>query len=286
VTTTVETDVRTMPLTDDEVRSFIRRGFLFPGRLFTITEVDRLRARLDELLAVAEVPETIDRFSLAPRVPFLTGLWKTDELFRSVTFDPRLRKWAGQLMGTKTLAFLLDNAIIKPPKVGGELHWHQDWQAWPVAPCEVVTAWIALEDVTTDNGAMEMAVGSHALGRFLPQDAVTGHPKNHPGMAELIGSGMRPMPDPVELGVEIVPIELKAGEISLHHGLMWHRSGINTTPSTRHSLIQRYADGASRYSGKNYSAVDFAPNPHNVDRRLDELDLFTVMEVPPDQDIA
>ena len=210
----------------------------------------------------------------------MTGLWKTEAAFHAVSFDRRIAKWVGQLLGADKLAFLLDNVIIKPPLAGGELRWHQDWQAWPVAPCEVVTCWIALEDVTIENGAMQMAVGSHALGRFLPQDGVTGKPKTVPGMAELIAGGMKSMPDPNELGVEISDIVMGAGECSLHHGLMWHRSGVNTTDHVRHTLIQRYADGACHYSGKFYSGVSFSAGEADVDRRLDELDVFPVIDVP------
>jgi hypothetical protein len=96
------------------------------------------------------------------------------------------------------------------------------------------------------------------------------------------------MPNPDELGTEIATIELRAGEISLHHGLMWHRSGHNETNATRHSLIQRYADGSSRYSGKIHTETNPASlkvNAANVGKRLDELDIFPVFSVDMDEGV-
>ena len=283
--TTAETATdaeRMTALSDEEVRSFLRRGWLLPGRLLSAQRVARLRERMDELMQ-AKRDSIVDLGGGGDggkkSIPFMTGLWKSEQLFAEVAFDPRVLGWSGQLLGTQKLAFLLDNVLIKPPKVGGEFFWHQDWQAWPIAPTEVVTCWIAMQDVTVKNGAMQMAVGSHALGRFLPRDGGNGQTKTGPAIDTLRANGLKELPDPAEMGLEIGDVELKAGECSLHHGLMWHRSSANETDATRHSYILRYADARNTYTGDSFSAVQFEGSAQ-VGSRLADLNLFEIKDVP------
>lgn len=286
--------VRETALTGEEVRKFWRDGFLRPGRLVSPDRVDILRRRLEEIreghgspskaivvdhLKIYERGESRDEPK--PAIPLLTGLTSTESCFREVTFDRRLVFWISQLLGTPDLAFLLDQAIIKLPHVSGDFYWHQDWPAWPIAPSEVISCWVALEDVVLENGAMEMAVGTHALGRFLPRNASTGLPVEGQAVRDLEAAGMKTMPDPADLGLRVEPIELRAGEVSLHHGLTWHRSGPNETETTRHAFILRYADGSVEYIGKSFSALGFE-DMTKLGMRIDETDLFPSVKVTSD----
>ena len=44
--------------------------------------------------------------------------------------------------------------------------WHQDAVYWPITPSKCVTVWLALTDVTVQNGAMSFVPRSHTLGRI------------------------------------------------------------------------------------------------------------------------
>lgn len=279
--------VRTTPLSVPEVHEFLRRGLVFPGRILSSDQVEDLRERIDSMLSSRVVPSEVNRVEMSQTVPSLNGLWKSDAGFRAVSFDARLTGWVSQLLDADRMAFMLDNVIVKEPLVGGEIYWHQDWYGWPVTPTRVVSAWIALEDVTRENGAMQMAVGSHALGRMLPFNGRTGEPfPSSPALDELSANGMKPIPQPEALGLEIVDVELAAGEVVLFDGLMWHRSGINSSPAPRHSLIQRYADSRCTYSELLKLSDDvFHPVAESawVGRPIGELGLFPLIDAPVQQ---
>ena len=60
-----------------------------------------------------------------------------------------------------------DQMQLKPAHIGGPTIWHQDHPYWPVIqPADLVSAWVALEDATAENGAMSMVRRSHLWGQY------------------------------------------------------------------------------------------------------------------------
>ena len=51
--------------------------------------------------------------------------------------------------------------FVKEPEQRGFISWHQDARYIGLEPENWVTAWLALSDVTTENGCMYMWPGSH-----------------------------------------------------------------------------------------------------------------------------
>lgn len=270
---TTSGDVRTSPLTADEIHEFTFNGFLRPGRLLTDAQVDVLRAALDEarqreaaadLLAEENWPEAEGGAPLEPgkSVGFLFNLWRGDERFRDIAFDPRLAAWASQLLGTTAVRILEDNALFKEPGTGGALKWHQDYSYWPLAQPNAVTAWIALDDVDVTNGAMQMARASHLRGEYLPAvfgtGAVYGRDKRP--------SSMPAMGQPEDEGMDIEVISMKAGEVSFHHSMTWHSSGPNVSERPRRAHVIRYVSDGTVWLGErryefNYTDLELGLRP-------------------------
>lgn len=48
-----------------------------------------------------------------------------------------------------------------------ESPWHQDFQYWAVEPPINISAWLAIDEVTTENGCVQILPGSHK--RVVPQ---------------------------------------------------------------------------------------------------------------------
>jgi len=268
------TDVRTDPLTPEEIASYHEHGYLFPIRVLTDEQVEELREALDDHLegrreskayeltdpivesshgetqatvgagvATAEKTET-DAKKQPHSVPFLFNLWERDERFWKIDANPVIAGMARQLLASKEVVLLEDGAVIKKPVVGGRLAWHQDYAYWPLATPGAVTCWIALDDVGAENGGMQVAEGSHALGEKLPVEFGDGSSFMHeerPGIGEV-----RP---PEEVGLKAVGYELKAGECGFHHALIWHASGPNTSPNPRRGFIPRYVAGGTMWLG-------------------------------------
>jgi ectoine hydroxylase-related dioxygenase (phytanoyl-CoA dioxygenase family) len=99
---------------------------------------------------------------------------------------------------------------------------------WPFEPYELVSAWIALDDSTTENGCVRYFAGSHRLG-MLPHtpSGVTG---NSLGLVD----------DSRVKTLEEVPVEVRRGSCILHHSLTVHRSEPNVSDHPRRSLVYVY----------------------------------------------
>ena len=147
---TVTEEVRTSALSADELLEFHHKGFLRPGRVFTAEQVEMLRDVVErarvlqrgkgeewDLLDPAIWPED----SVLPPEPgksvgFLFNLWAWDENIRIVSFNSILAGWASQLMGSRQVRILEDNALFKDPGKGGSLKWHQDYPILAARPAE------------------------------------------------------------------------------------------------------------------------------------------------------
>jgi phytanoyl-CoA hydroxylase len=212
----------------------------------------------------------------------LVGLHSSVPAFREVAVSPLLVGWAGQLPGTSTVVLLADQAFVKPPgKESADLHWHQDWYPYPLESSDVVTCWIALDDVTIANGAMSMAVGTNGLGRYVPVDAIAGKPTAR--AQKYLSDGLKIMPEADDVGIRVQPIEIKAGECSFHHCLTWHKSGLNSSGARRRAIAERYVDSRAIWTGavedSAYSVNSYASSPEFVGRPIAENHMLTILSV-------
>ena len=143
------------------------------------------------------------------------------------------------------------------------MSWHQDVTYWGLDVSEnILTAWIALSPATRANGVMKVIPGSHTK--------VVAHRDGAASNMLLRGQ---------EVAVEVdesqaVHMELKAGEMSLHHGLMFHGSDDNHAQQRRVGFAVRYMptrvkplDGLPRDSAMlvrgvdRYGHFDLEPSP-------------------------
>jgi len=101
---------------------------------------------------------------------------------------------------------------------------------WGLDGDELVTAWVALSEVTTENGCMKILPGSHHQGKHDHHSTFDEENILHRGQ---------------ELDLEIdeeqvVSVELQSGEVSLHHGWTPHASYPNTSGNRRIGLSLQY----------------------------------------------
>lgn len=256
-----------------QILEFYEKGFIRPGRVFSDGQVDELRVLVDKACAREEsegrlydlldpalwpeedpeedsadaaASERVDSSQGSERhVEFLFNLWRVEPELREFIFDTTLARWAAQLIGARRVRLLEDNALWKEPFSGGELKWHQDYPYWPLAQPNAVTAWIALDDVDTDNGAMSVAVASHLTGERLPAAFGTGRPYLHDQRPATV----KPIEDPTAMGFEVETISLQAGEVSFHSALLWHTSGPNDSSRQRRAVVVRYVGDGTIWLG-------------------------------------
>jgi len=162
-------------------------------------------------------------------VPSGVNVWmadKIDDTFREVVADPGLVKIVRDLVG-ETPEFLSVKTVYKSAEKRFPSPWHQDWFYWKGST--KLSAWIALDDATEENGCLKMIPGTHT--RVFPMVNMTeetGFDRQIP-KAELEG---RPN--------QTVPVQI--GDVVFFHDLAVHGSHENRSGDDRWSLIATYRD--------------------------------------------
>ena len=146
-------------LTDEQVASFERDGFLNGGVLLDNDEVVELRADLERVLEIG--PDGIGDNDPRP-VSFrdlrsgsdgpsdtpvwqIVNIWESAPAFEQLIYHPFIVRAISQLTGHRDLMVWHDQIQYKPAQYGGSTHWHQDAPLWPIIkPMTPVSAWIPL----------------------------------------------------------------------------------------------------------------------------------------------
>lgn len=230
-------------LTEQQVQQFRDDGFLNYGRVLTDEQLTDLRAALGRVVAgkSGAQPETLRNISGGDQVVTqIVNIWEAEPAFRAHLYNAEVVPLVGQMMGADTVRVWHDQVQVKPPRVGGPTIWHQDFPYWPILqPSDLVSAWVALEDATIENGCMWMVPGSYKWGAY--KDGTVG----------LKDDELSPDYDPAWLpdGAEVtwVPCEVPAGGVVFHHCLTWHGAPPNKSDRNRPAIAVHYMPGWTRY---------------------------------------
>jgi ectoine hydroxylase-related dioxygenase (phytanoyl-CoA dioxygenase family) len=182
------------PLTDAQVAAFYELGFFVQPGVFGRNEVAAMRDAFDRLERTAcQFGEpTMFRGAqfVVNRVPHGEGtraridriVWcgAAEPTLSSFGRDPRLVSMAARLLGSDCMQQLINQAHFKLPGDGVSFPWHQDSSHRRYGQSEwndvngrgsYVQTVIALDDVTPDNGPIELIPGSCLRGHLdLPGD--------------------------------------------------------------------------------------------------------------------
>jgi phytanoyl-CoA hydroxylase len=174
----------------------------------------------------------------------INGPSQHDAFFVDHARHPRILAAIVDLLGEDVKLFG-DQLFMKPPG-GIEKTYHQDCPYFKIAPMAMVTAWVALDDVTVDNGCLHVIPGSHKLGAV---------DHSEPWM---VGERQdKKIPDAQLDRDRERAITLQAGGVSFHHGLTQHRSGANRTDRFRRGLATHYMTSQSRWTGDPKDQPDY-----------------------------
>jgi len=116
--------------------------------------------------------------------------------------------------------------------------WHQDYGYWQcIDPPEMLTAWVALDDVSEENGCMQVVPGSHKWG-LVPEGNFFDHDLQALEERITAASGKT---------FQTAPCILPAGALSFHHCMTLHGSGPNLSQRPRRSLVVHLLPEGTRY---------------------------------------
>jgi len=163
------------------------------------------------------------------------SLWFTpgNDVFGYLTRSERMISSVAQVLdGDSPVCHFHSKLMQKEPKVGGAWEWHQDYGYWYknqfMFPDELVSVMVALTDANKQNGCLQVIKGSHKLGRV-----------NHGFAGEQVGADMV-MVDNALKTMELVYVELEAGDALIFHSNLLHRSEANLSDRPRWSIISCY----------------------------------------------
>ena len=211
-------------LTTAQLDAYERDGWAAPIDIFTPDEVAAIRAELD----AAEAAHG-DQLQAAGRNNAHYVLPVLDR----IAHDPRILDAVEDVIGPDILV-AGTTLFIKEPETEGFISWHQDARYIGLEPHDWVTAWLAISDVTEENGCMRMMPGTHKAPLVEHVDTY--------GEDNMLTRGQT-VPDVDE--TKAVPVPLKPGQLSLHHPRVVHGSGPNRSGERRVGFaIQSYISPA------------------------------------------
>lgn len=186
-----------------------------------------------------------------------TFVWANIPAFRKFMTESPAPQITAAVMGSDKVNLLFDQILSKEPATSTETMWHHDATYWPVLGDQICTLWLALDPVTTENGAVEYVKGSHRWGQRFKAKAFVGGDRYKEDLPEV--------PD---IGAErekhdIVHFELEPGDCVIHHGLLVHGAPGNASPDKRRRGY------VSRWCGAD---VTYYPRP-DIQRMLYDPDI-------------
>ncbi len=222
-------------LTDGELSTFHREGYLAIPRLTDEEDVAFLRESYDRLFAAQAGRDVGDQFDLAgtdeegkqaslPQI--LHPAHYAPEMNRSRLLA-NATQVARQLLGPEASCEIA-HAIFKPAHHGAETPWHQDAAYWsPDLRYTSISIWVPLQEATEENGCMQFVPQSHLLD-VLQHRSMNNDPRIH---------ALELAPDEQPHTKKFVSCPLPPGGATFHGPYMLHHTGPNHSAIPRRALI-------------------------------------------------
>lgn len=241
------------PVSDERVAFFRENGYVRFDDVLNGDELEIVRQGMDRARAERKgIVRDLASSGTAPgeqahrdRILQMLNLWESYPEIRAYVFGGRIPRMAQRLNGSPSLYLYHDQALVKEPGPSAASPWHQDQPYWPSREPGMLSCWMALDDVTIARGCMQFIPGSHKWGEFPPISFAG----DGPSLRDYLSSEQDAKWNPV-------PVELKAGSCTFHHGLTFHFTNPNTTDHIRRALVTIYIP-----EGVTYAADEKMDNP-------------------------
>ena len=230
-------------LSSNQLKQYEDQGYISPIEVMSSSEA--LEARKEIELIEKKMPNEIDksgRYNVHLISPKLDSIVHNSKILDAVE----------SIIG-KNILVCSTTLFIKNPNEQGFVSYHQDAKYIGLEPHNWVTAWVALTDSNENNGCMKMWPKSHL-------NIKDHNEKFNEGNLLTRGQTVENVPEN-----EVKSIELKAGQMSLHHPRVVHGSGINKSNDRRIGfVIQSYiGTNVKQTLGKNSVQIARGKDKYN-----------------------
>lgn len=222
-----------------DLERYHRDGILFPAGQIDVTGFADRYAAFQDASRRLRGKETYIK-------PHLVSAW-LDELVR----HPGILAAVEPILGPDIVLWESDWSV-KRAGTGDYVPWHQDSPYWNLSTDDVVSVWVAVGDVSQENGAMQVIPGSHRQGRLGGIDASG-------DIFAAYQDGQRTTDDDCmfpfahlsdDYGRDAVSVDLNSGEFSIHSVNLVHGGGPNPSDRDRIGFAMRYISADTRYVGQ------------------------------------
>jgi ectoine hydroxylase-related dioxygenase (phytanoyl-CoA dioxygenase family) len=224
-----------MTMDDMDLAFYRHQGHLTVNGVFAPQQMDTVIRDIEQWgeTFLAELPPEKRAWFIDGGVSARTVLRKLDnphfhrDAVQTLARDPKLVGLVERFLG-KGVSVYFSQIFFKPPEGGGPKPAHQDnFYFGPTDIEGVVTAWIALDDATLENGCLYFGDGTNQ-GPVYPHFA----PENEPYNLQLPPTVLEKQP--------MQPAPVRKGGVSFHHGNTFHQSGPNHSTKWRRACALHY----------------------------------------------
>ncbi len=224
-------------LSPEQIAAYQTDGFLVVPEFLLAQEVEKLQQIAFDDAVIRK--HAFDLNDQSGKKTKLTLWYKPgNDSYGLFTRGERMVHTANQLMeGDSAVCHFHSKLMQKEPRVGGAWEWHQDYGYWYknefLFPDQMLSIMIAITDANKANGCLQVIKGSHKMGRV-----------EHGFAGEQVGAAQRYV-DLALQTMELLYVELKAGDALFFHPNLLHRSEANLSEKARWSLISVYNRSAN-----------------------------------------
>ena len=206
-------------LTEEQVETYHRDGFVAPIDLLTAAEAATLRRGIEDIEAGIE-GEMQARFKIKAHLPF--------PFLCDVIANPRLLDAVEDIIGGDILCWG-SSFFFKEAHDPRFVSWHQDSTYYGLEPQDTLTAWLAISDSTAESGCVRFIPGTQGHGIL--------HHDERRAADNLLSRGQT---IPAVDEDRAVDVELRAGQFSFHKEDVVHGSRPNGSDDRRLGLSIHY----------------------------------------------
>ena len=232
---------------EDIADGFRRDGFVLVEGFFSPDEVETMQRELTRYIDQV-VPRLGSRYVFHEAgdngpIKHLTSPELHDDFFKRMLTRRATLEVVEACLGT--LAEPIGSEVFyKHANVGTETPYHQDNAYLHFDPADGVVVWIALDDVTVENGAMHYRKGAFELGDLNHFET------NLPLFSKQLSTELDPVRFPE------VPAVIKRGGAAIHHIQTPHRAGPNNTDHDRRAFVCNYQGTRAKVDERRKAAHD------------------------------
>ncbi|MBN9390637.1 MAG: phytanoyl-CoA dioxygenase family protein [Chloroflexi bacterium] len=214
-------------LSEEDVVNYKRDGFIFVKDLFSPEEVQIMLEDIENEGGAVNhyLNARLDGSGRRAKISIWHSL--NNDVWAAASTHPRIVNNIRILQG-EDVAFFHGKVMLKEAQSGGAWEWHQDYGYWYdqgfVFP-RMMSAFVALDPATAENGCLRVLKGSHKLGRLT-----------HGAVGDQTGADMERL-NQISQYFEEVTCEMTPGTVLFFDSLLLHTSAPNNSDYHRRSFI-------------------------------------------------